>query len=386
MKETAVIALILISLMTLGVVCVQPIKAQYQGDITINADGSISPSTAPIQQNGDMYILTGDLIGSISVRRSNVALDGDGHTVQAEVAGVSLKNIENVTVKNLIIKANQYGIYLSECSYITVFNNTITGTSFPFASVGLGGISIQGGHNDKIVGNRLENNFCGMYLVVEHSTISENNITSNLYGIELWDALNNTIYHNNFINNDGNVVTYAVRSSQLNMWDGGYPSGGNYWSDYSGADANGDGIGGSPYIIDSSNQDRYPLIKPWEPDVAPPHISISSPENKTYDDSNVTLTFSTSEPTSKISYSLDRQDNVTATGNITLNEVPNGSHNLTVYATDEFGNTGASEIVYFRVEVPEPFPTTLVAVASGASVAVLVVAAGLLVYFKKRNR
>jgi hypothetical protein len=48
MRKTAVVTLILIGLMTLGIVCIQPIKAEYQGDITINADGSISPSTAPI--------------------------------------------------------------------------------------------------------------------------------------------------------------------------------------------------------------------------------------------------------------------------------------------------------------------------------------------------
>jgi hypothetical protein len=50
MKKTAALALILISLMTLGVVCVRSIKAQYQGSFTINADGSVSPSTAPINK------------------------------------------------------------------------------------------------------------------------------------------------------------------------------------------------------------------------------------------------------------------------------------------------------------------------------------------------
>jgi hypothetical protein len=59
-------------------------------------------------------------------------------------------------------------------------------------------------------------------------------------------------------------------------------------------------------------------------------------------------------------------------------------HNVTVYARDEFENTGASEIITFTVEESGPFPTALVAAASGASTAVIVV--GLLVYFKKRKR
>jgi hypothetical protein len=75
---------------------------------------------------------------------------------------------------------------------------------------------------------------------------------------------------------------------------------------------------------------------------------------------------------------------VTINGNTTLTDLPNGDHNVTIYATDEFGNIGASETVYFSVEVPEPFPTLQVVAVSVAIVAV--VAIGLLIYFKKRRR
>ena len=49
--------------------------------------------------------------------------------------------------------------------------------------------------------------------------------------------------------------------TSVNVWDNG--SNGNYWSDYTGDDAGGDGIGDTPYVIDENNQDRYPLMKPW---------------------------------------------------------------------------------------------------------------------------
>jgi hypothetical protein len=118
-------------------------------------------------------------------------------------------------------------------------------------------------------------------------------------------------------------------------------------------------------------------------DSIPPNISILSPENKAYNTSDVPLDFTVNETTSQITYSLDGQENITAAGNMTLPQLSNGAHNVTVYAADEAGNMGASEIVTFTVAVPEPFPTTLV-VASVIIVAV--VSIGLLFYFKKRKR
>ena len=115
-----------------------------------------------------------------------------------------------------------------------------------------------------------------------------------------------------------------------------------------------------------------------------PKISILSIGNKTYDNSDVTLNFTVSESTSKISYTLDGQENVTVVGNTTLTGLTDGGRNITVYATDFANHTSASETIYFTIEVPEPFPTTLVATFSGASVPV--VSLGLLVYLKKRKR
>ena len=48
-----------------------------------------------------------------------------------------------------------------------------------------------------------------------------------------------------------------------NVWDDGYPSGGNYWDNYTGVDSNHDGIGDTPYIIDADNVDNYPLMETW---------------------------------------------------------------------------------------------------------------------------
>jgi hypothetical protein len=116
-------------------------------------------------------------------------------------------------------------------------------------------------------------------------------------------------------------------------------------------------------------------------DTISPKISILSLDNKIATEAS--LSFVVSEPVTWIGYSLDGQNNVTTTGNMTLAGLPNGEHNLTIYATDTAGNIGSSETMYFTVDVPEPVPTVPVAAASVASA--VVVGAGLLLYFRKHK-
>jgi len=115
----------------------------------------------------------------------------------------------------------------------------------------------------------------------------------------------------------------------------------------------------------------------------PPNVTLLLPQEGKFNTSDVPLDFAVDQPVSQITYSLDGQENVTVTGNTTLTGLANGNHNVTVYATDEAGNTGASETLFFSVEVPEPFPFVPVATAVTA---VAVTGAGLLFYLKKRKR
>ena len=58
-----------------------------------------------------------------------------------------------------------------------------------------------------------------------------------------------------------------------------------------------------------------------------PVVSVLSPQNKSYSESNVSLTFTVDKPVSWMEYSLDGQDNIFCTGNTTLPSLPNGAHN-----------------------------------------------------------
>ena len=142
---------------------------------------------------------------------------------------------------------------------------------------GLEGIKLESSSSNIISENSMiANSFDGVWL--DNSSygniVSENSMLANsLNGIDLTSSSNNTIYHNDVINNAHQFNSYL----STNTWDDGYPSGGNFWSDYNGTDhfngsyqnqTGSDGIGDTPYVIDSNNTDRYPLMGPFSSSTA----------------------------------------------------------------------------------------------------------------------
>ncbi len=122
-------------------------------------------------------------------------------------------------------------------------------------------------------------------------------------------------------------------------------------------------------------------------DTTPPKVTIASPENKTYHATNLTLDFSVNEPITWASYRLDNQTEAATPGNTTITGLSSGSHTLTLHASDYAGNQ-AAQTVYFTIAEetePETFPTVPVTIGI-AMVAVIIVAAGLLLYNRKRRK
>jgi thermitase len=266
--------------------------------VRIRADGSVDPSTAPIQRDGDLYTFTDNIYVEILVERSNTTIDGDGYTLQGTVAdystGVLLYYVSNVTVKNIEVKAFEQGIWLKDSSSNIICRNNVTANDWGICLFG------SGSSNNIVCGNIVTaNNYDGIDLSADsnHNTICGNIVTANNYdgicvmssdynricgnivtanngyGIYVIFSSSNTIYHNDFVNNT--VQVYVSKWEQnygyysKNVWDDGYPSGGNYWGDYSGIDlysgpyqnlTGSDGIGDTPYVVNDLNKDRYPLM------------------------------------------------------------------------------------------------------------------------------
>jgi parallel beta-helix repeat protein len=230
------LTLLLIGMLTLAF-NIQPVKTKPTTIIVPDDYPTIQEAVVYANEGNTIFVRNGTYYESVVVYNNSVSLIGENK----ETTIIDGGGVTNVTLTH-------------------AGNNTIMG--FTIRNSELGGLVINCPGN-RISGNNIANNYNGIYLISEYSSnnvISGNNIKNNEYGICLDYSNSNFIYHNNFVNNTSQV--YNARQS-VNIWDNGYPSGGNYWSDYAGKDVNGDGIGDTPYVIDNDNIDHYPLMSPW---------------------------------------------------------------------------------------------------------------------------
>ena len=223
------------------------------------------------------YYLANDIINSnadvcIKITSSDVILDGRGHVIDGvEVidgtgssTGIKVSNSNNITIKNLTITDWYWAIYLDHVGDSKIENCSFSGNEES--------IELWRSNTNVIANNTFDSNREGILLsdgsdnVIKFNTFSDNA----WYGLEIYGD-NNIIYLNNFIDNNEHILNYGINkfvspTPITYTYNGKTFTNylGNYYDDYSGSDANGDGIGDTPYVIDSNNQDDYPLIEPFE--------------------------------------------------------------------------------------------------------------------------
>jgi parallel beta-helix repeat protein len=313
--------MILTSMLTL-VLNIRAVRA-WNGTIYIRADGSIDPSDAPlITFDNITYTLIDNITSAgygIIVSRDNIVIDGEGHTIlgpgRQAFIGIYLYEKSNITLKNIEIRNFYTGIALYHSSNNSIFKNKINEN---FIGISLSvysnnnniywnnitgntenGIYISGtsNSNNTISWNNVNNNRGGVVLhysfesLVSYNNIEHNyygivsyyssrnnfygnNIIANYYGVYIEEhSSNSKFYHNNIVANEFQAVVH-IPYLPGDFWDDGYPSGGNYWSDYTDVDQysgpnqdqpGSDGIWDHPYVINENNIDHYPLVNPWTP-------------------------------------------------------------------------------------------------------------------------
>ncbi|MBU4337949.1 right-handed parallel beta-helix repeat-containing protein [Patescibacteria group bacterium] len=205
-------------------------------------DNNLSNNTTNSNNNGIVIASDGNNIFGNNILSDNTADSND--------RGIYLLYASGNTITDNSADSNFYGIYLGSNSK----NNIIKGNTLSYNNIGPSSAGIY------------------FYSDSNYNTITGNNISDNSFGFNIYYSAGNIIYHNNIKNNTNQVYDNVGNG---NIWDDGYPSGGNYWSDYAGEnvkkgasqnEAGSDGIGDTPYIVIGYGdkvlvQDRYPLMQ-----------------------------------------------------------------------------------------------------------------------------
>ncbi len=265
------------------------------GDTIIVRDGiyveniDITKSLTIKSENGSENCIvngTGSNVFTLKADRIRI----EGFTITGGRCGIYIRSNNNTIINNNIILNNYDGILLWHSIGNSISNNNLSNNydgidlrysdnnsiSNNIISSNNKGISfLLYSDNNSISNNNFSNNGYGIYIhYSNNNSIAENNFSNNWHGICIHYS-NNIIYLNNFINNTYNADSYGIRIN--NIWNSTekikytYKGSnftnymGNYWDDYTGSDANGDGLGDTAYMIPSLyDKDYHPLMEKFE--------------------------------------------------------------------------------------------------------------------------
>jgi hypothetical protein len=222
--------------------------------ITIKEDGRLEPQTEYINQTGNIYTLTANLTQTYCIRIecSNIIFDGARHKIDCLTnssgnIGLWIIGANDVLVKDLeVISAELHSILIQNCHNCTILRARIS--TF---------ITLENSDYNTISDSNLDIQLITGY----HNVFVRNNITA----FSWTQSDSNIFYQNDFLSNYSSLFRDGVSGS--NSWDNGTV--GNFWSDYqvkypNASEIGSSGIGDSPYIIDQTNRDNYPLVMPYE--------------------------------------------------------------------------------------------------------------------------
>ena len=254
----------------------------------------INKSLSLVGENREITIIDGNGNKTrIYIERDNVTITGFTirNALVTTEAGILLMRVDYCNISENKLTDNSRGIDLLDSSYNIIagnfmeengagvyfrgFNNSIYGNEIVNCNTG---IQIFYGANNTISENNLVNNSANgiNFYNTNNNYIIGNNMTnptileplSGEQGIMFTASHNNIFYHNNFKNiqvvDNGWLVPPWIPNSSINVWDNGIE--GNYWSAYNGTDADGDGIGDTPYVYGGNAESKYidehPLMEP----------------------------------------------------------------------------------------------------------------------------
>lgn len=185
------------------------------GTIRIKADGSVDPSGAPIQRKGDFYTLYDDInsdSNGIIVEKNGTTLDVTGNMIlgNGKGNGITINQMQNVTLLNANVEAFQNGISIQNSSYINIIENNVTSSVAD-------GIYLSGGENSMITNNAIttSGNSDVRLCLTNGDSISSNILTNSSCGMSLEKSNYNSVVNNNLTSNDDGLMLFLSSSNNL---------------------------------------------------------------------------------------------------------------------------------------------------------------------------
>ena len=200
-------------------------------------------------------IIDGKYIGDVIYISEEGNANISGFTIKKSGnnnAGISIHSNNN-TIAGNNISNNNYGIYSAKSQYNNFSQNILLFNS------DYGMYLYSGSDNNVIFDNVFSSNTCGLRIKGStYNEVTRNLFTDNQKGMYFCcGARYNTVFYNVFNNNS---IWNGDDSVGSNQWNNESIGKGNYWGDYNGTDADGNGIGDTSYVVSSKGQDNYPLM------------------------------------------------------------------------------------------------------------------------------